>query len=144
MHAHRQHGRMTPDNATHTGCTKATARATRHPPSRNTHHDTHADRLPTNAPARQILLEAVEVRRAKRVQLIAAKVGSDAVQRLHAAGQVNWSHCNLHVNDAMSLAGLCVWQPAAVQAQTLRLDLGIAGGAAGMYQSVSAQPESCT
>ena len=44
-----QHGRMTPDSATHAGCTTATAHATRQPPSPDIHRDTHAGEPHTHA-----------------------------------------------------------------------------------------------
>ena len=44
-----QHGRMTPDNATHAGYTTATAHTTRQPPSHDAHRDTHAGEPHTHA-----------------------------------------------------------------------------------------------
>jgi hypothetical protein len=56
--------------------------------------------------------------------VLASKVGGDPLQLLQAPGDLDWSGCNLDVNDVRALAGLCVRPPPfnkQVQATTLKL-----------------------
>ena len=75
-------------------------------------------------PAKQIGREDVERRRRHRLAVLASKVGGDPSQLLQAPGDLDWSGCNLDVNDVRALAGLCVRPPPLnkqVQATTLKL-----------------------
>jgi hypothetical protein len=75
-------------------------------------------------PAKQIGREDVERRRRHRLAVLASKVGGDPSQLLQAPADLDWSGCNLNVNDVRALAGLCVRPPPLnkqVQATTLKL-----------------------
>jgi hypothetical protein len=75
-------------------------------------------------PAKQIGREDVERRRRHRLAVLASKVGGDPSQLLQAPADLDWSGCNLDVNDVRALAGLCVRPPPLnkqVQATTLKL-----------------------